>query len=333
MGIQGKRKIELTMETILNKVNPLEVFYYYIPDKQWKLNEAMCSPLREDKHPSFIVGNRYGNILFKDFSVENHKGDIFNFVKIMFNLSTLDEVLRKIDTDLGLGISGEETKAYEKVKKETKHLEITKRNTLLQVVTRKFLKNELDYWESYHQDVEDLKANNIYSIKKVFLNKKLYHIGDEELRFGYFYPKGGWWKIYVPYADKKRKWLGNTPLQTSWGTENLNKDHNSLILKSLKDYMVCKKIYPYVCGIQNESLAAFSEEFVETVKNNSKVVYYGGDSDIPGKQASYAITGAFGFKHINPPDNLLPDIKDMADWGKSISLKALEEHFKIKGLL
>ena len=55
--------------------------------------------------------------------------------------------------------------------------------------------------------------------------------------------------------------MGNVPLQTSWGLENINEEQNTIITKSLKDYMVVKKVYNHVAGVQNESLAAFSEEF------------------------------------------------------------------------
>jgi hypothetical protein len=171
----------------------------------------------------------------------------------------------------------------------------------------------------------------VYSIDTVYLNKKKFPILDSELRFGYLYE--GHWKIYVPYTTNKRgKWLSNVPLATAKGLENLKPDKNTLICKSLKDYMVCKKVYPHVCHIQNESTAALSEEVVEFIKNNSKEVFYGGDSDVPGKKASFDITESFGFRHINPPDDLLPEVKDFADWAKLEGLEVIRLHFRKKDL-
>jgi hypothetical protein len=96
---------------------------------------------------------------------------------------------------------------------------------------------------------------------------------------------------------------------------------------------VCRKIYPYVCHVQNESLAAFSQETVDYINNNSQTVFYGGDSDVAGKNASYIITDTFKWKHINPPDHLLNDCcKDFSDWFKR-SPQEVEEHFKKKGLM
>jgi DNA primase len=330
--IKGKKKVKLTSDAILERINEYDIFRFYMPDKTWKLNQVTHSPFRKENNPSFLIGTRKGYVSFVDFADTSKRGDCFTFVKLLYNLSTHDDVLKLIDKDFGLGIaSGAPTEEYKKIVATYKQPELTKRNALIQVVTRKFTKSELDYWNQYHQSVDDLRANNVYAIKKLFLNKSLFYIKETELAFGYLYE--GHWKIYRPYADRNNKWLSNVPLTTSWGLNNLNKDKNTLICKSLKDYMVCRKVYKNVCGVQNESIAAFSEDTVNRIKDSSKIVFYGGDSDRPGKEASFAITEAFGFKHINPPDRLLPKIKDFADWAKAEGLESLVNHFKQKQLL
>ena len=329
--ITGKKRETLTIEAVLKKLTPYDVFRWYMPTKDWKLNHVTLSPFRNERNPSFIIGNKHGTLSFVDFGDTSKRGDCFKFVQLLFNLRSIDDVLKMIDRDFGLGISsGKSTGEYKKITSEYKQPEADKRYSMIQVVTRKFTNEELAYWNAYHQDLQDLKDNNIYSIKKVYLNKQLFSINDNELRFGYFYD--GHWKIYRPFADRKRKWLSNVPLTKSYGLKNLNNEHNSLICKSLKDYMVCKKIYPHVCHVQNESLASFSEETIDFINKNSKDVFYGGDSDKPGKDASFAITREFGFNHINPPDNLLPNIKDFADWGKEKGLEELKNHFIKKRL-
>jgi hypothetical protein len=330
--IKGPIRLALTPETILNKISDFDIFRYYIPDKCWKLNEAICSPIRKDENPSFRVTNKGGNIHFYDFG-NDVGGDAFTFVKLMFGLS-LDEALAKIDRDFGLGISCRENEGdYKAIVSQYKQPEsIGKRYSIIQVVTRKFTEEELEYWKAYHITLEDLRANRIYSIKEVYLNKKRYNIPADELRFGYLFPSGGWWKIYKPNASKKTKWISNVPLTTAYGLENLSADNNTLIVKSLKDYLLCRKVYPYVCQVQNESIAAFNEESVSYIKEHSKEVYLGYDSDQSGKSASFLVTKAFGWKHINTPDRLLPETKDFADWGKSEGLEVIRKHFEQKGL-
>ena len=328
--IKGKLKTELTMDTVLSKVSEYDIYRLFFGN--FDLNQVTCNHLRGDKTPSFIIGNKYGHISHFDFGDKEWRGDAFNLVQ-QIHRCDLNTALKIIDREFGLGLTNAPVKEYKQITGAYKQPEVTKRNTLIQVISRKFTKEELSYWNEYYQDIQDLLNNNIYSIKTLYFNRQKFPLKDTELRFGYFYPEKQAWKIYFPFKEKKKKWLGNVPLTTHWGTENLKKGHNSLIAKSLKDYMVCKKVTPYVCGVQNESLAAFSEEFVQKVKDNSDTVYYGGDSDKPGKEASYAITQGFGFKHINPEDRLLPECNDFACWGKNEGLKKLEEHFIKKGLI
>jgi len=317
------------MEEILLRSSSYEIFRHFFGE--FEVNQVICNHLRGDRSPSFLIGNKYGELSMYDFSDPKYRGDCFNLVKTIYNCS-LDEALRIIDKELNLGItSGLE--ARNKPIIEIKEPGISKRSTLVQVITRKFLQSELKYWSEYYQDIEDLNKNNIFSIKKVYLNKKLVSIKDDELRFGYFYPHTSTWKIYFPHRDKRRKWMGNVSLSETYGKERLKSDKNTLICKSLKDFLVCTKIYENCIQVQNESLAAFSEETVEYIKNNSKAIFYGGDSDFQGKRASYQITAKLGYKHINPPDYLLNDCcKDFSDWAKHESLEKVKEHFKIKGL-
>lgn len=331
--IKGQRKIELTPNSILRMITDFDIFNYYINERGWRIGQAMLSPLRNESSPSFIVGNAGGFLHFLDFGT-GKKGDCFEFVKEKFHMTSLDDVLKKIDYDFGLGISSSSHNVgnYKVITAEYKQPEsLGKRYSVIQCVTRKFTKEELDYWAEYHQTEEDLRANNIYSIKEVFLNRKRYPLGINEIRFGYFY-EGGWWKIYRPFASKKSKWISNVPLTTATGLENLCLGHNTLITKSLKDYMVCRKVYPFTCHVQNESIFAFSNETVEYINTHSKGVYYNGDSDEAGKAASYIITEAFGWKHINSPDRLLPEINDLAGWARKEGLEALGKHFKEKGI-
>jgi len=331
--IKGQRKIELTPESILGKISDFDIFRYYISDKDWRIGKAMISPLRNEDSPSFIIGDKGGWLHFLDFG-SGVRGDCFEFVKERFSLSSLDEVLKVIDKDFGLGIvSNNNIGEYKNITSEYKQpSSIGKRYSIIQCTTRKFNKRELDYWAEYYQTEEDLRANHIYSIKEVYLNKRRYPLGIDEIRFGYFY-EGGWWKIYRPNAGKKSKWISNVPLTTAIGLENLCLGHNTLITKSLKDFLVCRKVYPYVCHVQNESIFAFSDETVEYINSHSKDVYLGYDSDEAGKAASYMITDAFGWKHINTPDRLLPDCNDFADWGKKEGLDKVKEHFIEKGLI
>ncbi len=229
--INGKRKTKLTPESVLNKITDYDIFRFYMPDKSWKLNQVTYSPFRNENNPSFVIGNKRGFISYIDFADTSKRGDCFEFVKSLHNLSSMDDVLKLIDRDFGLGIVTKGTEEYKRITAEYKQPDAVKRYSLIQVVTKKFTKDELAYWNQYHQDIEDLKSNNVYSIKKVYLNKSLFYTASDELRFGYFYD--GHWKIYTPFGDKKTKWLpNNVPITAMDGKEDIQNCKVAFINKS-----------------------------------------------------------------------------------------------------
>lgn len=333
--ISGELKIPLTVPTVLNKITEYDVFRYYMPIRDWKLNRVTLSPFRNEKNPSFIIGNKHGSLYFIDFADTSKRGDCFTFVKLLFNLPTIHDVLLMIDRDFGLGITSKASPGkLETIKTEYKQPEdLGKRYCLIQAVTRPFNTEELAYWNAYHQDKSDLKQNNIYAIKKLYMNKKLFSLKPTELVFGYLYD--GHWKIYRPYGDKKTKWMpNNVPITAMDGKSQIANCKTAFINKSKKDYMVMKKVFPCCCAVQNEGVACFSPENVEYIKRNSESQILSFDSDVTGVANSQQITKLFDFGYCNVPRHLLKEgIKDWADWSKAYGLAPIEEYLKQKELL
>lgn len=333
--IQGHKKTKLTMNAILDKISEFDIFMHYMPNKDWKLNIPTISPFREEKNPSFLIGNKKGTLSFIDFSDTKYRGSCFDFVQMLYTIPDLYDVLRMIDRDFGLGISSGENKgAYTKIISEYKQPEeLGKRYSLIQVKTRRFTKEELSYWNDYHQDIADLRAEHIYSVDKVYLNKSLFPLKDTEIRFGYYYD--GHWKIYRPFCDKKQKWMpNNVPITTMDGLDNIKGCKAAFINKSKKDYMVMKKVYPHSCAVQNEGIACFSPENVEYLKVNSERQILSFDSDITGVKNSQEITKIFGYEYCNVPKIYLGEgIKDWADLAKVHGLKTIENYLHQQKLL
>lgn len=334
--IGGTKRTELTPDTIFQRITSYDIFRYYMPNKNWKINQSTYSPFRKDEHPSFVIGNRGGNLSFIDFADMSMKGDCFTFVKLLYGLNSMNDVLMLIDKDFGLGLLGKETNTatYKQIKSEYKQPEdLGKRYANIQVIPRKYTREELSYWNEFHQDIQDLRDNNVFSIAKVYLNKQLFSLKDTELRFGYFY--NGHWKIYRPHADKRIKWIpNNVPICTMEGLENIKGCDYSFINKSKKDYMVVKKLIQTTCAIQNEGIACFTEENVKYLKDNSKRQILSFDSDITGVANSQQITQIFGFDYCNVPRQYLSeDIKDWAELSRKYGMETLEKIFRSKGLI
>ena len=333
--ITGERKIKISIEAILSRISEYDIFRYYMPNHDWKINRVTYSPFRPENNPSFMIGNKLGYLMFIDYADTSLRGDCFNFVQKLHNLPSVSDTLKMIDRDFGLGFStGIMTGEYKKIISEYKQPEIEKRYSLIQVKVRKFTKSELDYWAEYHQDLQDLRDNNVYSIKELYLNKQRFPLGEDELRFGYLY-EGQYWKIYRPYADKKHKWMpNNVPITAMDGKENIKDCSVAFINKSKKDFMVMKKIFPCSCAVQNEGLGCFSHENVEYLKANSDKQILSFDADDVGVQNSKQITEMFDFEYTNVPRQYLAEgIKDWADLAQVHGLKVIEDYLKSKNLL
>jgi len=332
--IQGRKKVKLTPDSILDKISEYDIYKFYMPHQNWKINVVTYSPFRNEKNPSFIIGYRGGALRFVDFGDSSRKGGCFNFVMMLFNVS-LNDALLMIDRDFDLGIvSGSSTKNYERIISDYAQPTATsKREYFIQVKTRKFTNEELAYWNGYYQDIDDLRANNVYSIDTVFLNKQKFPIKDSELRFGYLYE--GHWKIYRPFADKKNKWMpNNVPITMMDGLDDITDCDVAFINKSKKDYMVMKKIYPCCCAVQNEGMGCFSEENVEYIKENSERQILSFDSDETGVKNSQMITDKFGFEYCNVPRLYLDEgIKDWADLARIHGLKTIEKYLTQKQII
>ena len=333
--IKGVKRERLTAEAILNKISDYDIFHFYMPNKNWKINSVTNSPFRKDNNPSFLIGYKSKHLTFIDFGNSSLKGNCFDFVRLLYNLPSYDDALMMIDKDFDLGIlSGTSTQNYVRIISDYAQPTATmKREYFIQVKVRKFTHEELAYWNEYYQDIDDLRANNVYSLDTVYLNKKKFPLKDTELRFGYLYE--GHWKIYRPFADKREKWMpNNVPITMMDGLKDIRDCEVAFINKSKKDYMVMKKIYPCCCAVQNEGIGCFSEENVDYLKENSERQILSFDSDETGVKNSQQITDKFGFEYCNVPRIYLGEgIKDWADLARVHGLKTIEKYLTQKDIL
>lgn len=325
-------KVDINREFVFSKISATDVYAYELPEVQ--IGQAICSPLRNDHNPSMILKvGQSGQLRHIDWAYpddERFSGGPVDFIMSRYSLS-YDKALRKICQDFHL--LDEENKYKEITDKFTKPIMDIKRTCLIQVSTRKFCSCDKTYWGQYLIPIEGVKKEEIYPTREVYINRRRVPIKPNELVYAYRRPGG--FKIYFPERTKKEgRWLSNIPLSDMNHLENLSKNHNSLIIPSLKCYMVCVQIYPHTSQMQNESRGSLTPEIVQRIASNSKKVFYGGNNDLPGKEASYKITGDHGWSHLNPPDYLLPNYTDWSDWAKKEqSLKQIEHHFRKKGLM
>lgn len=328
--IKGDKKINISQEAILSRISEYDIYRYYMPHKNWRVNEVTYSPFRNEKRPSFLIGNKPGFLFFIDFGDSTKRGNCFTFVMLLFGMPSMFSTLKLIDRDFGLGFyKSTDTREYEIITKEYVQPEIIKKITQIQVVTRRFTNEELQYWNKYHLSEHDLVSNSVYGVKRLYLNKSLIYTSD--LTFGYLY-NNEYWKIYRPYAEKKVKWVpNNVPNTMMDGLDDIKQCDVAIINKSKKDYMVMKKVFPTCCAVQNENSSCFSEENVTYLKNNSKKQVLSFDSDDVGVKNSKIITKTHGFGYINVPRIYLSEgIKDWSDLACKYGLDKVADILKTK---
>ena len=331
--IQGVKKKELTANMVLEHITVEDIYYKYYG--KFTVNKICKNWMRKEDEPSFVIGNKTGILRHYDFSDFKWRGNCFNFVMQLYNCN-FHEALKIINDDFGLNLLGISDGIKREIVKYTPEV-IVKQYSTIQMKVRKFTEEELKYWKSYGISESELKEEKIYSIKELYLNKQRFPLPEDELRFGYLY--GDRIKTYRPRSLAKVKWLpNNVPITQLDGKEFIDSLEEPCevlwITKSKKDYMVLKKLFPYVIATQNESIGCFNKANVDWIKSKSKRQILIFDADKPGVNNSLQITKQFGFDYFNVPRSYLSDgINDPSDLVRLYGIDKLEMLLIKKGLL
>jgi hypothetical protein len=309
----------LTLEAIRDLTDEYKLFAFYI-GQDFKLNEAMQSPLRKDKNPSFSVFNgREGVLIYKDFATGD-SGDIAKFIMKMFTVS-FRGALEMIDRDFELGLSsGSKNLPLRegfKSNLDVSTVETVPRSSNIGVKRQEFTSADEQYWRQYGIDTTCLKKYNVFSIKFLFINgNKVAHYSYNNPMYAYIFLKDNkvTYKIYRP-LDKEYKWSSNTDRTVLQGWDQLPSTGDTLIItKSLKDVMVFHQMgYPSV-AMQNE-VSSIKDTVIEELKSRFKKIYILQDFDYAGVSGSnklrklYGITPFF-IQSFRTRSNGLKDISD-----------------------
>lgn len=338
----------LTSDYVLSQVDDVLIFRYYFGD--FALGRKVKSPFQKTHGPHFsITLNRHWmKLQYKDWST-GEVGDCFKFVSRLRGI-TYPEAIHMVACDFGL-LKGctVVTKKQIQEAKDFKEAMLQQDEYLIQVDIRPMSQAELDYWAQYNINQKDLKANHIYGIKTLWVNRKQVFLRPG-LHFAYHFPTVDKFKIYSP-LEKEWKWFGNVSAFTVEGLDKIEWDKlpsngnymepvdgNSVIItKSRKDRIILKKLYHNVVNCQNEAETAIPKEMDE-VFNQCEAKYIWFDSDEVGKNASKKLNSR-GYKWINVPNDLYEKLglKDPGDvvkhFGWDEGSKLLTKELKKKGLL
>lgn len=338
--ITGKKRQSLTKEAILTICTTYDIYRFYMGD--FPLNKSFVNKYRGESTPSLIIGDKVTDTLtHKDFGDRSWRGDCFSLVEKIYGCD-YPTALGLIDRDMQLGLNAGCPVQKSPVVSWVQPKIISKPPPLIQVVTRKFNKEELSYWGGCYQGVDDLKREHIYVPKEIYINRKRLPKGD--MAFCYFCPDIEKWKIYRPLAGKREKttpaerwkWLSNIPFDYVEGKWNIAGCETAIVTKSRKDSMVLTKALGIscICNTQAEDPACLSDDSIEFIKMNSERQVSVMDSDKKGKEFSWWLTEEHGFLHCNVPESYKEEgIKDFSDLAMRYSLDVVKQHFIKKRII
>lgn len=330
--------ITLNIDNILKKITVYDIYHFYTPFP-FKLGHDYKSPLRIDRNPSFSVkqSKLTGQVYHIDYARAEHpySGNCFQYVSGLYRCD-FNEALEHINTDFQLGLGGqlllpnakylEITKGYDQPEKivQYKHID---------VFTRKMNQSEIDFWNRRYINSDELNRNYIFGFDRLFLDGQRITNPKHMLRFAYYFPKLDRWKIYTPYADKKKKeykWVSNLSLDVVECITSIRPDKICLGTKSRKDRILLQKFVPETFSTQNESEAGISPDNIEFIKDNSQrcILFY--DNDEQGVK-SCKFYNQFGLGYVNLPKGL--DAKDPDEMVVKYGLNALENFLKNKKII
>lgn len=312
---------------LLSKIPEYDIYRKYL-GFDFKPYKNYYSPFRQEKEPSFgMFITKEGYLYFKDLGGDGFGGDCVKFVSLLFKISYY-QALQKIKDDFNFDTGAPP------VRPESEILSWKPKTfTRIQIIPKKFLTDELAYWNQYGIDRIDLKRENIFSVGHLYISKKKIPIG-KSMVFAYLYQDHDkeYLKIYQPF-EKLHKWYSNVPVKRPLNLDSLEHISKAVILaKSKKDKIVLNKLLTDIYETQKEGSEVVPDElnnyFDEYYDN--KFVFF--DNDITGVKTATSLTYR-GFKPIFiPPHFQSENIKDPSDFVKKYGYTALEMLLSTYGL-
>lgn len=253
---------KLTKQSVLAKVSQVTIMatYLNLSDKivQYCIDsgELICSPIRDDVHPT--CGFRYdnkGKLKFRDFAGYVW-GDCFDIVAlIMSGLYNKDydisnkhdfiKILRHITFTFKDIFYGQEKDINLINDINTAIVNIKNKKPIIELVVRKWNKEDKQYWGQFGVSLKYLNINFVYPVDQYYINRKTnpnpkYYYNSEDPCYGYCLGKdrNGIYniKLYFPKREK-----GYTRFITNCnhleGIYNLDRNNYDYIVitKSTKD--------------------------------------------------------------------------------------------------
>lgn len=320
--IVGKTSSSISKSEVFSKVSEAQVANAVFPEVK-AIPCVICSPLRQDKKPSFsLYMTSGGHVAWKDFAT-NDRGSLMDLLCRYWNCSfskALDKICElSIFKNIEVNIKPKQIKTL--TRKESSS------QTKIQVTVRPWRDYDYEYWASYGITKPWLKYANIVPISHKIVTKRDEETGKTNR---YIFPadklaycmcewKDGQLsiKIYQPYNTKGFKWCSRMD-RSVWSlwTKIPQYGDNLIIGSSTKDCLniSCNLHIPAIC-MQGEGYEP-KPQIIEELKNRYKniIVFYDNDYHNPmnpGRTDSLKLADKYNLKRVEIPAKY--EAKDPSD--------------------
>lgn len=331
-------------EKLFEYVSSYDIFCSLIGEEV-KVGKFILSPIRTDRRPTFLlfVPEDKDEVFFKDFAWVG--GSVFKFVKLFalyqesIHLSTHTDILRYIDTKMGIGLFESTIKKPIKRRVADKSFYASKR--IIKFKAREYTQRDLAYWNNYHIDKEILKLYDVRSVHKL-LNEKdevVWTVSQRTLTFAYvIYNKV---KLYRPEEAPEFKWRNTCPGHYIQGLQQVTKlksgNRKLIITKSLKDVMVFYRFlgHKYDIIAPHSETYIFSDNFLENLYKRYDEIIIIYDFDLAGVMGVNRLrkrnVDKFSYKFVSTERLLINGQmklldKDISDYAEGRSVEEIMDH-------
>lgn len=319
---------QITKEDLFSCLPQDDIFAFYIGTPVAH-STKICSPLREDNVPSFVLyyhKNGSGTLMFYDFATKD-SGDAVVFVSYLYGISFKD-ALWKIAYDFNL--SNTEVTAEKQAIVAAKRV-VQKQQVKLGIKKRSWQRHDAMFWKQFGITRRTLEKYNVAPISYVFFNGNASKVDKHAYAYIEYKDDTVTYKIYQPYSEHF-KWINNANYTVHQGYTQLPKSGDLLIItKSLKDVMSLKDVIgiPSV-GLQSESVM-MKDSVMEEYKSRFKRVVCLFDNDEAGKALSLDFSERYNVPHFYMPN--LSKVTDFSDLVKKVGILQARSIFNQQILL
>lgn len=286
-----------------------------------KIPTRICSPLRQDRKPSFGLYSRDGeHIFYTDFATGD-KGHIVDLLGHLWGTdysATWERIVRELSPISSVRIN-------KTVTSKPKIDVLSKTRTQIKVKVRDWEQYDFDYWKSYGVSKEWLMFADVHPISHIIFVKedgKTSAIKADKLAYVFVEFKEGntTCKVYQPLNTDGFKWFSShdRSVISLWAKVPETGD-KLCICSSLKDAL---------CLWSNTGIPAIapqgegytmSETAIKELKRRYKEIYILYDTDEAGVKDSKRLSELTGFKNLQLP--CFNGGKDVSDLYKIVGRK------------